>query len=269
MKIEASRENNQIALKGVSEWLGLHPDTFTPYYQELILNQGFLKELSRQIEKNSNFKKDPPKLFSQVPISNPDWFGLQRILLYCIVRLLEPNLVLETGVYYGGNSAFILQALEVNQKGKLIGIDLPQHSMIHTQKKNRHPWVGESETYSSSFQPGFIIPDYLGYRFDLRIGDSVEEIKKIGDSVDFFIHDSEHIYAHVEHELKAALKLMKPDGLILVDDIDWSNAFYDFIVRKKLYAMFLPDNGKDDLRMRFGIVKLDHEKNDLKGVTKR
>lgn len=269
MHIDDSRKNNILALEGVSYWLGVEKDSLTHYYEELIQNVNFLNELSIQMAKVSKFKSQPPGLFERIPITNPDWFGLQRILLYCFVRLTKPNLVLETGVFYGGNSAFVLEALELNNNGKLIGIDLPHHSMSNSQQSNRHPWVGESELYSSSYQPGLIIPNYLNTRFDLRIGDSIEEIEKLEETVDFFIHDSEHTFLHVENELKTVKKLMSVDGVMLVDDIDWSNAFYDFFLRNQLYPYFLPDNGKDNLRIRTGLVKLNHRHNDSDRVTRK
>ena len=47
------------------------------------------------------------------------------MLIYVLIRHLKPNRVLETGVYYGGNSAFALLALARNQGGKMISIDYP------------------------------------------------------------------------------------------------------------------------------------------------
>src|SRR5579859_763127 len=44
---------------------------------------------------------------------------------YVVCRILQPAVVLETGVAYGVTSAFLLQALHVNQNGKLLSIDLP------------------------------------------------------------------------------------------------------------------------------------------------
>jgi len=269
VQIGDSRKNNFLALECVSQWLGHDKDSLTPYYVELIQNTHFLHEISIQMDKVSNFKSQPPGLFDRIPITNPDWFGLQRIFLYCFVRLTKPNLVVETGVYYGGNSSFVLEALELNKHGRLIGVDLPHHSMSNHQRANRHPWVGESELYSSKNQPGMIIPDYLNSRFKIQIGDSVDEINKIEEKVDFFIHDSEHTYRHVENELSAAKELRRFDGMILVDDVDWSNAFYDFVVRNNLYPYFLPDNGKDNLRIRTGLVKLNHKYNNLSKVTIR
>jgi len=45
--------------------------------------------------------------------------------LYVFCRHFQPEIVIETGVYYGASSAFILKALEANGKGHLYSIDLP------------------------------------------------------------------------------------------------------------------------------------------------
>src|SRR5918998_4114566 len=44
---------------------------------------------------------------------------------YVLCRLIQPSVVVETGVAYGVSSAFILRALEVNGRGALHSVDLP------------------------------------------------------------------------------------------------------------------------------------------------
>src|SRR5437588_1399250 len=51
-------------------------------------------------------------------------FALAR-LCYALCRLRKPEVVVETGVGYGVTSAFLLQALAVNNQGQLWSIDLP------------------------------------------------------------------------------------------------------------------------------------------------
>jgi hypothetical protein len=45
---------------------------------------------------------------------------------------------------------------------------------------------------------------------------------------------------------------------IMADDLDWSNGFFSFCVEKKLFPLLITDNGKSGLRMRTGIIRLDH-----------
>jgi hypothetical protein len=268
MDILESRSNNKFALSSVEKWLDLIPGKLLFYYEELITDDNFLLLVSESIKENNSFKSEIPGLFKRVPINNVDWYGLQRILLYCLVRELKPEVVLETGVYYGGNSVFILNALAKNDKGKLISIDYPQNIMVNTNLECRHPWVGDTENYDKSYLPGFIVPESLKDRWELLIGDSLNLMPDLGVEIDLFVHDSEHTFKHVFGELDAVWDQLSSHGLAFVDDIDWSNGFYSFVLSHFLYPLMLTDNGKDDLRVRTGLIKKSHRFNDLTGITK-
>jgi Methyltransferase domain len=267
LEISLSRRNNELALLSLASWLDVDSSQVLHFYREIIEDKEFLKAVSIKIESNIDFKSSIPGLFTKVPIENPDWFGLQRILLYCLTRLLKPKIVVETGVYYGGNTAFILNALDRNGEGQLIAIDLPQSTMKSEEIAARHPWVGDSELYDSNFLPGFIVPESLRSRLRLILGDSKEVLKGLNQSIDFFVHDSEHTISNVLMEMETVWKKMSTNGMLLVDDIDWSNGFFSFIVDSHLYPLLLTDNGKDGLRVRTGLVKRDHKNNKLSEVT--
>jgi hypothetical protein len=267
MEISESRINNKYAIESVEKWLDLSPGKLLAYYEELINDSEFLELVSDTIEENKNYKDEIPGLFKKTPIENVDWYGLQRVLLYCLVRELKPNVVLETGVYYGGNSVFMLQALTKNGTGKLISIDYPQNQMDNQALRGRHPWVGNSEVYEARYEPGFIIPESLRDRFKLQIGDSLTVIPSISEPIDFFVHDSEHTFKHVNEELSLAWKILADSATAFIDDIDWSNGFYSFAVSNQLFPLLLTDNGKDNLRIRMGLVNKSHRFNNLSGVT--
>ena len=61
---------------------------------------------------------------------------------------------------------------------------------------------------------------------------------------------------------------MSESGFALVDDIDWSNGFYNFSLKYNLYPLLLTDNGKDNLRVRTGIISKSHRYNNLDFVSK-
>jgi hypothetical protein len=261
MQIEISRVNNSHSLESVEKFLDLNPGELIQYYEELRNDYQFLKDLSDSITINRNFKSEVPGLFERVPINNVDWFGFQRILLYCLVRKLKPEIVVETGVYYGGNSSFILAGLAKNDFGKLIAIDYPQSKMENLSLKSRHPWVGDSEIYSERYTPGFMIPQNLLYRLELIISDSLSALPTINEKIDFFIHDSEHTLKHVLAEMELVWQKLSNKGILLVDDIDWSNGFFNFVVDHQLYPLLLTDNGKDNLRVRTGLILKEHRYN--------
>ena len=62
----------------------------------------------------------------------------EKLLLYALVRGLKPQSVLEIGVFEGGSSAIILQALEANESGQLYSID-PAPQLAYGQ--GSAPWL--------------------------------------------------------------------------------------------------------------------------------
>jgi hypothetical protein len=180
---------------------------------------------------------------------------------------------LETGVYYGGNSAFILNALHHNGAGTLISIDLPDSRIRQSGTASpdlaRHPLVGDSELYDERLSPGFIIPDYLRSRWTFIEGNSLAIIPTLTATFDFYIHDSDHSFDFVARELDLARQRMSAAGTIVVDDINWSNAFFKFCVDNRYHPLCLTDNGKDDLNVRTGLVFLQHSDNRVEAIVGR
>jgi predicted O-methyltransferase YrrM len=84
---------------------------------------------------------------------------------------------------------------------------------------------------------------------------------------DLYIHDSDHAMEFMLRELNLAHDLMQPNGIMIADDIDWSNAFHAFIIEHALYPLLLTDNGKDDLRVRTGVVDLAHPYIEMPAIT--
>lgn len=155
--------------------------------------------------------------------------------LYVIVRALNPSVIIETGVAAGKSSALILLALKHNGKGMLFSIDLPNYE----GKKLKDG----SFTTTRDKQVGWLVPDYLREKWELVLGDSLEEIPKLlsrlGDDIDLFFHDSLHTYEHAKKEIELIYASLKKNALILVDDIDMDcgDAFHDFLIEKKLVGI--------------------------------
>ena len=189
-----------------------------------------------------------------------DWFAFERILIYVTIRHLRPATLLETGVFYGGNTLFMLAAVHRNRCGRLISVDYPASAMA-ADREGRHPLVGTTEDYTDEMSPGFIVPDYLKQTWQLVIGDSLRVIPTLAESFDYYIHDSEHSMDFFRKEA-AAVWAKKAKSLFLVaDDIDWSNGFSSFCCENRLVPFLFTDNGKDDLRIRGGCAWSSHPKN--------
>jgi predicted O-methyltransferase YrrM len=151
----------------------------------------------------------------------PNGYGLQMTrelsVLYLIVRLIQPQCIVETGVSAGASSAYILRALEDNNKGRLYSIDVPPDNLP------------EGKT------SGWIVPEALRHRWRLLIGDSkalLEPLLSGIGEIDCFLHDSLHTYEHMAWEFRTAWKHLRPGGLFLSHDVGANEAFFDFMKEK-------------------------------------
>ena len=130
---------------------------------------------------------------------------------YALVKLLKPEVVVETGVGAGVSSWTILQAMEENGSGRLVSIDLP------TPNTELLPQVG------------YLVPKELRHRWDLRTGPSQrllpQALKELG-KIDIFQHDSRHSYSNQLREYRTAWPFIKNSGLLISDDVS-NDALYD------------------------------------------
>src|SRR5258707_4516511 len=106
----------------------------------LLTTEFVLGHLSRTLDSNcKGFLADPElasiemevqERKSKIPLDGPfhmiyNGDSILGRFCYAITRAIKPRLVVETGVCYGVTSAYILRALDVNQRGALHSIDLP------------------------------------------------------------------------------------------------------------------------------------------------
>lgn len=168
------RRLNHLSLEQLSKYLDIDLKIICEYYNELLADAKFLDEINEQIKfSRKSYQK---AIFEHEELDSIDWMAIQRIILYILVRLHKPAICLETGVFYGGNSCFILNALRRNNFGKLISIDLPSNQI---KSNDRHFLVGDKEEIPRSLDVGFLIHQSLKERWDLIRGDSLQEIPKI------------------------------------------------------------------------------------------
>jgi hypothetical protein len=160
------------------------------------------------------------------PVSTLGRMGGTQEFLFHLVRLVKPTTVVETGVYRGISSAFLLSALEANGQGRLFSIDLPRARYSVPGRTPDHSPLPHGE------ETGFAIPERLKYRWTLVVGDSRRELEPLLRSlapVDLFIHDSEHSYDFMKWEYAAALPHLRDGGILASDDIDWNSAFSELV----------------------------------------
>jgi len=155
--------------------------------------------------------------------------------LYFIVRMVQPQVIVETGVAHGVSSWTILNALERNGSGRLYSIDLPDKDL-----QSYNP-VNLQQT------SGWVVPDRLKGRWELRLGSSSELLPALlqeVSSVDVFFHDSDHSYENMHFEFAAALPFLRKGGLIVSDDVHKNRSFSEFVNEHRLNGIaFLSKGG--------------------------
>lgn len=148
---------------------------------------------------------------------------------YTLVRKLQPQEIIETGVCNGVSTLGVLLALQENGSGTLHSIDYPfraEESLDEFRAETFRGYGGA--TIPSDKDPGWIIPDELRSRWNLTVGKSQRELPRIVSEVgsfELFIHDSEHSHPCMMFEYELAHEWLQPGGVMLSDDINWNEAF--------------------------------------------
>lgn len=161
---------------------------------------------------------------------------------YAITRKLKPNTIIETGVCNGMSTLALLLALRENESGHLYSIDYPfkaDESLDEFRQKTFEDYGGAA--IPSDKDPGWIIPTELHSLWDLIIGKSQRELPKLitkVESIDLFVHDSEHSHPCMVFEYELAYEWLENSGMILSDDIRCNDAFDTFIEARE------PEYGK-------------------------
>lgn len=163
---------------------------------------------------------------------------------YLACRVLEPEVVVETGVAYGVSSAFILRALEENGRGVLHSVDLP-------------PLRREYERFW-----GVAVDGAQRGRWRLHRGSSTRVLPRLLDeleTVDLFVHDSMHTYRNMRREFEAVWPHLRAGGALIADDVERNRAFGELRQREPALWRVVRDREERPLHGRaapvmFGIA---------------
>ncbi len=137
-------------------------------------------------------------------------------VLYAAIRILKPEVVVETGVGSGVSSTFYLSAMQRNETGRLYSIDLPLENEGLLPKEK---------------QTGWLVTERPRENWELILGDAKKELPALLErleTIDVFYHDSDHSYEHMTWEFNLAYPRIRPGGLLLSDDVTNNSAWKDF-----------------------------------------
>ena len=191
--------------------------------------------------------------FAGKQFTSPSDMRAYRCLLYLTARVSAPTTFVETGVLNGMSSAFILLGLHHNGSGTLCSIDLPPVDQR----------ILDQGTYPlpEGKGPGWLIPDYLRDRHDLRLGPAEQLLPRLlaeRGQVDVFLHDSDHSYAHIMFELGLAWRYLSKGGFALVDNIEQNAAFADFARGVAAPSIVVSTFDGADRTWQHGVMRKDH-----------
>ncbi len=133
-----------------------------------------------------------------------------RRALYYLVHALRPKNLLEVGTHIGASTVFLAEALSaVSPQAHMTTVD------ILDVNNPEGPWK----------EQGLVMPprqylERLGAagRVEFKVSSSSEYLKNAAQKFDFIFLDGDHSSRTVYDEVSLALKILNPDGVILLHD---------------------------------------------------
>ncbi|TIM24349.1 MAG: class I SAM-dependent methyltransferase [Mesorhizobium sp.] len=138
-----------------------------------------------------------------------------RRALYYVIRALRPGRVLEVGTHIGASTVHVAAAVRANAGD---GGPAPDVTTVDIEDVNdpvTRPWIGNGSRHSPAdmiAQMG--MPN--GVRFVAQ--PSLAYLSVPGENFDLIFLDGDHSAATVYRELPAALRRLRPGGLVLLHD---------------------------------------------------
>ncbi len=182
----------------------------------VLANATFVFSPSEIFEQNKALESIPGNftLYPHYYDSNPKTLELLRLM----ISQISPSVVVETGVANGASTRTILKAFQDFglSSSKLFSLDIdPRVATDEFRSKENFNFILINETRNFS-----------------------DAMKKV-PTIDIFYHDSDHSYANQMHEYSLAWEKLSSNGVLISDDINWSNAFLDFSlkVRKRMFVL--------------------------------
>lgn len=225
-------------------YLFVNPKYFFSYFfgkPEVVLNTLTVQPPNRFLELRDELNEEG-KFFEELRertsrIAKEDFeVNVDHYFLYALVRIIKPQLILETGVFDGYFTACILKGLSENLTrdgvdGKCVSIDLPAYSPIKDSTNEM-----ARTCLPKGCEVGWVIPENLKAHWQLYLGDSRDLLPKVAKEVGnitLFFHDSLHTYDHMTSEYETVWPLLQNGAYLMSHDIHWNSAFREFVRRHR------------------------------------
>ena len=121
-------------------------------------------------------------------------------ILCSVVRAMRPSVVIETGTYLGLTTKKLIEAMDFFRGEK--------QCRIFTVEMDRDRASAAWETLL-----------HAGENCSLMVGDAIEFLATFKGQADIIFLDDDHTDKHVREEIRLALKILRPGGIIFVHDV--------------------------------------------------
>ena len=119
-------------------------------------------------------------------------WAVEGKLLYCFVRMLKPETIIEFGTRYGCSTAHMIAAMDKNNKGRIITVDIVGNEMAHNKSPRLKSVQCEGVTYS----------ELMNYNADM------------------IFEDGPHTYEFTKDVIKNVLPHLNAKGILTIHDVD-------------------------------------------------
>jgi predicted O-methyltransferase YrrM len=182
----------------------------------------FVNGIFLEIENNKEFQKylehQISKIQRKYELPEQVYFA-RRLGWYALIRILKPEVVVETGTDKGLGTLLIAQALKENSHGKVYSFDIDPFSGILIDLKD---WGN----------------------IELVKGDSIENLKKM-EKIDMFIHDSDHSKNHEMSEYESIQKSLSTNSIVISDNSQFTSALLEWSTKNNRKFLFFKEESKN------------------------
>lgn len=144
----------------------------------------------------------------------------KRLGWYALVRLLKPAVVVETGVDKGLGAVVLCAALLRNRNegfsGRYFGTDIDPAA-------------------------GWLLQPPYSDVGSILVGDSIESLKKMSETIDLFINDSDHSEAYEAEEYETILPKLGGRAVVLGDNAHVTSKLAEFSLRYDRAFLFFKE----------------------------
>lgn len=193
--------------------------------KDITTNQKLIEEYNKELKAIEHDER-------RVRLTYPMAYKVTRdagLAIYSIIRHYRPGVVLETGVANGFSTRLILAALNKNNYGKLISVEINSNVGCLLDKMDKRRWklvVGKPESVLKNTVRGL-------------------------ENIDVFLHDSNHAYKNMTMEFETISKKLGRKSIVMSDDINPHGAFMEFAKKKGLTPIIIPTRKKV-----FGVLRM-------------